>query len=325
MRTQRSWLAAAVIILMAALPGLATKSGAAPPPRGKPLATQDILRWINGYRGNPEPQKLPDMVRAMAGLGIFRDLDAAGVYIGFMAGVLGDNPAKAEKLVERMFPIAPEDQVAIVRAIAYSGLPNWKELLETFVERMPARLVLIQRHLSGKAPTLFALELDRSPAGLDTLWGYYFATGRHAPIDRIIGTLAWSRDANDVEKLTLGSMAKWTLANNAQRDKALLDHLKGQLNVQPRVITRELREVIEAAETFETTHLRKAALGAIEELKRKGPESTRNAAWWGQAGQTALALGCVVAGVLGHPEVGIPCVVGGAVSSAVLKLWAPGQ
>lgn len=304
----------------------ATAAAEAKAPRqAKPLATGDILKWINSYRQKPEPEKLPDAVRAMSGLGIFRDLDSAGVYIGFMAGVLGDNPAKAERLVARMFPIPPEDQVAIVRAIAYSGLPDWKALLETFIERMPARKVLIQHHLSGKAPTLLTIPLEQSPAGLDTLWGYYFATGRPAPIDRIVGVLLWSRDANDVEKLTLGSMAKWTLANNAQQDKALLDHLKAQMSVQPKPLAREIAEVVEAAETFETTRIRKQALGSIEDLKRKGPQSTRSAAWWGQAGQTALALGCIVASVTGHAEVGIPCVVGGAVSSAALKLWVPQQ
>ena len=61
----------------------------------------------------------------------------------------------------------------------------------------------------------------------------------------------------------------------------------------------------------------------MDGLRRKGPESTRNVSYWGQAGQTALALGCVVAGALGHPEVGIPCIISGAVSSAALKLLAP--
>ncbi len=100
-------------------------------------------------------------------------------------------------------------------------------------------------------------------------------------------------------------------------------HLKNEMNRQPKEILRELREVIEAAETFETGRLRKDAVAAIEELKRKGPQSVRNTAYWGQAGQTALALGCIVAGVLGQAEIAVPCVVGGAVSSAALKLLTP--
>lgn len=311
----------AFITVLIGLIGLATMADAAP--RIVFKSQQDVLRWISGYKAHPEPKRLPEAVQAMSRLGVFRDLEQAGIYIGFMAGVLGNNSAMAEKLVAAMFPIPPEDQVAVIRAIAYSGIPEWKGLLGKFVERMPARKVLIQHHLFGAAPTLETLPLKDSPAALDTLWGFYFATGSPAPLRRILTVLPWARDGNDVEKLTLGSMAKWTLATNAQKDKELLDILKFELNRQPKDILRELREVIAAAETFETAKLRKDAVAAIEELRRKGPQSVRSASYWGQAGQTALALGCVVAGVMGHAEVGIPCIITGAVSSAALKLMAP--
>lgn len=314
-----------VIAAFVVLALLGTAATAAAPKPKPPLfaSSQDILRWINGYRSKPEPDKLPMAVQTMSRLALFKELDAAGVYVGFTAGVLGANRDKAEKLVAKMFPIPPEDQVVIVRAIAYSGLPDWKDLLQKFVERMPARKVLIQHYLFGKAPTLMALPLDTTPAALDTLWGYYFATGSFEHVGRIIATLAWTKDKDNVEKLTLGSMSKWTLANNALQDKDLLDYLKAELNTRPKEVTGPLREVIEAAETFETSKIRKEAMASIEELKRKGPETSRNISWWGQAGQTAFAFGCIVVSALGHPEVGIPCVIGGAASTAVLKYVTP--
>jgi hypothetical protein len=320
----RRLLAGLVILACAATVAFA----AGPKPRSKQPApemasSQDILRWINTYRANPEPHKLPAAVQAMSRLALFKELDSAGVYVGFTAGVLGANPALAEKLVTRMFPMPPEDQVVIVRAIAYSGLPHWKELLGKFVERMPARKVLIEHHLYGKGKTLMELPLDTTPAALDTLWGYYFATGSVDHVGRILTTLPWSKDQNDVEKLTLGNMAKWTLANNALQDKELLDYLKQEMGTRPKDVAVPLREVITAAETFETSRIRKEAMGAIEELKRKGPAHGRNVVWWGTAGQTALALGCVVASALGHPEVGLPCVIGGALSGAALKYFTP--
>lgn len=302
---------------------------AAPKSKAKPnlpplfASSQDILRWINGYRAKPEPDKLPMAVQAMSRLALLKDQDASGVYVGFAAGVLGANHDTAEKLVAGMFPMPPEDQVVIVRAIAYSGLPDWKELLQKFIERMPARKVLIQHYLYGKSPTLEKLPLDTTPAALDTLWGYYFASGSLEHVGRIVATLAWTKDKDHVEKLTLGSMSKWTLANNALQDKDLLDYLKGELNTRPKEVTGPLREVIEAAETFETSKIRKEAMASIEELKRKGPETSRNISWWGQAGQTAFAFGCIVVSALGHPEVGIPCVIGGAASTAVLKYVTP--
>jgi hypothetical protein len=316
----RSLAATALAILV----GLSAAKGA--PSKKDEFATADaILRWINGYRLKPEPAKLPAAVQAMSRLGVFRDLDTSGVYIGFMAGVLETNPAKAEDLVAKMFPIPPEDQVAIVRAIAYSGLPEWKELLRKFVERMPARKVLIDRYLSGKLPTLRGVALDSGPAPLDTLWGQYLATSSYEPIVRMISILTWSKEQNNLERLTVGSMVKLTLATNASRDKELLDMLKGALRYEDKETRAILTEIIDAAETFEFARIRKEALAAIDQLKAKGPAFNRNVAWWGQAGQTALALGCVVAGAMGHVEVGLPCIIGGAASSAALKMITPQQ
>jgi hypothetical protein len=286
-------------------------------------SSEHILRWINGYRMRPEPGKLPAAVKAMSALGVFRDMDTAGIYVGFMAGVLQTNPSRAEELVTKMFPMPPEDQVAIVRAIAYSDLPDWKDLMLKFIERMPARKTLIDRFVYGKQPTLRQMALDAGTTPLDTLWGYYFATGSTDPVLRIVSVLVWSKDQNNVERLTIGSMAKLSLATNASRDKELLDTLKGAMNrdsMETRVV---LQEVIDAAETFEFARVRKDAMAAIDQLKAKGPASSRSNQWWGMAGQTALAVGCVVASAMGQLQVGIPCVVGGALSGAALKFMQP--
>jgi hypothetical protein len=287
------------------------------------VKSEDLLAWINGYRLKPEPKRLPEAVKAMVAAGLTKDLDQAGVYVGFTAGVLGSNPESAEKLVTQMFPLDPQDQVLLIRAIAYSGLPDWKELMGKFIERMPARKVLIDKFLFGGKPTLDKLPIAEDSSAIDINWGYYFATGAEAPIRRIVTVLAWSQERNDVEKLTIGAMAKWTLAQNAARDSDLLALLKGVASENATEVRAPLNEVIEAAETLELAKIRKQAMASIEELRTKGPESTRNYNWWGQAGQTVLALGCVAAGAMGQVQVGVPCVLGGALSSAALKYLGP--
>lgn len=314
-----------IVVLAATLalaPALAREKGRELPPL-ELRKSEHVLKWINDYRAAPEPDRLPEVVRAMGDLGLFRDLETAGVYIGFIGGVLGANPDRAEILVSRIFPLPPEDQVVLIRAIAYSGLPDWKDLLQRFVERMPARQVLIRKYLYGDGKTLAELPIDDGAYVIDALWGYYYATGYREPIQRIVGALALSENKDDVEKLTIGSMAKWTLATNSSREKELLDILSDEMNTQPAAVRKPLREVIEAAETFEIAKIRKDALAAIEELKTKGSQKSRNFAWWGQVGQTAFALGCVGAAAGGVVAAGIPCVVGGAISSAALKYLAP--
>ena len=78
-----------LLVLFAALWGLSLAPAAAAPPKTKPLTShQDILKWINSYRAKREPQRLSETVRTMSDLGLFKDLDAAGIYIGFIAGVV---------------------------------------------------------------------------------------------------------------------------------------------------------------------------------------------------------------------------------------------
>jgi hypothetical protein len=320
----------AVTALIIALLALGAPATAAPankaavaPTKGEFASSEHILRWINGYRAKPEPAKAPAAARAISELNLFRDLETAGVYVGFLAGVLESNPKKAEALIAKMFTMPPEDQVVIVRAIAYSNLPDWKALLLKFAERMPARQGLIDRFVNDKMPALKQLPLDTGAAPLDMLWGKYFATGSYEPIVRMVSILEWSKDPNNVDRLTVGSMAKLTLATNASRDKELMDMLKMSMKHETKENRVVLQEVIEAAETFEFGRVRKEAMGAIDQLKIKGPASTRNMQWWGTAGQTALALGCIVAGAMGQVQIGIPCVVGGAVSGAALKYMTP--
>jgi hypothetical protein len=326
----------------------AVPSPAAPLRPGELGSREAVLAWMNGYRANRDPAHVPQAVQAMSQLGIFKDPENAGAFVGFIAGVIASNPAQAEGLIVKMLPLPPEDQWAVVQAIAYSELPGWKSLLRSFSDRLSARKLMIERYLNGQLPTLdqagFTAEpgafaklggylglgddkrktvaLTPSPALLDVLWGYYCATGGYNPaISRIIALTSWAKDRDNVDRLTLGGMAKYTLAANAAKDTKLLAMLKSVAKYQPKETKKELDEVIEAAETVDLARLRKDALAAIDELKRKGPGYKRDVSLWGQIGQGALALGCIGAAAAGQLEFGIPCVVGGAVSSAGLRYW----
>jgi hypothetical protein len=318
------------------------------------LTPDSVMRWINAYRQKPDPATVPDVVKALSRMNAFKDPETAGPYIGFIAGVIGSNPERAEELIGKMFPLPEENHWVIVRAIAYSAHPDWKHLLRVFADRMPTRKVMIYSYLTNQSPTLFQVasrkkqttgqrmrhyfsydtyfgdgkkkgpreELEPSPELLDTYWGYYFASGRYRPVSRIVAMLPYSNDGNSVEMLTLGNMAKFTLASNAMRDMKLLAMLK-QANdgTPPKPIAAPLKEVIVAAETVETSRLRKEAMASIDELRRKGPASRRTALTWGNVGIGALSLGCIGAAATGQVYLGLPCVVGGALASGGLKYY----
>lgn len=338
-----------VVALVAVLvPSLVS---AAPKGLPEPSSKDMILSWINIYRHNPDPDRVPAAVRGMSRLGLISDPEGSGVYVGFLAGIIAANPDRADVLVAKMFPLLAEHHWAIVRAIAYSGHPDWRTLMQRVADRMPARSVMMDRYLGGKLPRLDAAPIEKdeswgekvrghftvtkyfskpapetklalTPDLLDTLWGYYYATGSYQPLSRIVLMLRWSKDRDAIEKLTLGSMAKYTLAINATRNADLLAKLKwAATQQQPDAVKPVLAEVIEAAETVETGKLRNEALAAIDELRRKGPGYKRDISLWGQVGESALALGCIAAAVTGQVEFGLPCVIGGAATSAALRMW----
>jgi hypothetical protein len=313
------------------------------------------LRWIKEYRNKPDPDSVPGLYKALSQRKAFSEPESSGVYVGFYAGVIGGNPKNAKRLLLETLPIPFEDQWLLIRAVAYSGHPRWRELMLDLITHFPDRRLLIEHYLSGKLPVLEETLLEphrpttmekmrrifkretyfggkkekeepvtfaSHPELIDTHWGIYFATGRDAPIERIVTLLPWSVERDDLDKLTIGGMAKFTLAANAARDAKLLRTLKRIAPSQSEEIHPILQEVTEAAETADTGRIRKQAVALLDDLRTKGPGSKRDIAWWGQAGQTAISAGCIAAAVTGQVEFGIPCVVGGALSSAAIRYLA---
>ena len=345
----RIFVTAAVAVLLSLNAAQANRTPAPPLPNFVTL--QSTTDWINAYRVARNPAQAPAAIRALSQHGALRDPETSGSAVGFIAGLIATNHDRAETLIAGMFPIRAEDQWAIVRGIAYSGAPRWKQLLREAAPRMPSWQVMIEHYLDDKLPTLHELTIKPSPTTMqrmrdafviealsadsgkpkkivleptqtviDTLWGFYLASGSYGPILKLVEFLPWALDKDDAEKLTVGSMAKYTLAMNAQRDPELLGKLKHlrKARQQSSIVVTQLDEVIRAAETADPGTLRKNALAAIEQIKIKGPNYKRELSTWGKVGQGAIAVGCVVAAVTGHIEFGLPCVIGGGASTAAM-------
>lgn len=345
------WRVIALIILI----GTSRSAWAASLAEANANSPEVGLRWIKDYRNNPDPKQVPDLIKTLSERGIFADPETSGVYLGFLAGVLHTSARNAKSLAAKTLPLSFADQWFLIRAIAYSGLTDWTKVMLEVSPRMPNRQLLIGYYLTGKLTTIEEIPLEPEqatayeqmtriferetyfgekednrpemtfathPELIDIHWGIYYATGEDEPIERIVRLLPWSKERDSVEKLTIGGMAKFTLATNASRDAKLLRALKRISTRQGEAVLRVLMEVIIAAETVDTGRIKQEALAAIEELRRKGPGSKRDIAWWGKVGQVTLSVGCLTAAATGQAEFGLPCVIGGAVSSAALKYFA---
>lgn len=337
MRIVLASLLAFVILSAAPRPVVAELS----PFQGDIAGHERLLEWVYSYRSKPDPKSLPKSVQAMERFGLFRDSEKADFFIGFIAGVLNQNPKMADRLIKGMFPMPPKEQAVIVKSIAWSGLSNWPTLMRKYAEQMPERKALMEDYLSGKEPTLLRLPLENGTSVVYALWGFYVATGRYEPVERIIPALTWARGAqeeegyfrrqwnaafdwsdgkDDVTKATIGGTAKWTLVTHAERDRELIDYYRIQLSShQDERMQQKLGEVIAAAESFESERVRKEEMAAIERIRRKYPDG----ATFSRAttlGSVAIATGCVAATAAGQAAIAVPCIVTGAVYSGFVRL-----
>ena len=318
-----------------------------------------VQQWIYNYRAKPDYAHVPAAVRVLFHSQTFKEPENAGIYLGFIAGAIGSNPAKAEQLVTSFFPVPPEDEWVIVRAIAYSGLPDWRNLLRRVAPRMPARRVMIDSYLAGKLPTLADIPLEETKPGHDgqAAWRVHAKSLRQ-------GRQEAEHDADLRQQSGSAGYAVGLLFRDRLACSDPAHHADAALEQEPRhrrqadgrqhgaLHACELRGPrrrtcanFSAANCrtsrsrsrcrspkwsrpptpCNSARVRKDALAAVEELKTKGSDARRNLDFWGQVGVGAVALGCVSAAALGQVAIGIPCVIGGSASQGLLSFWEKQQ
>src|SRR4030088_2002306 len=177
---------------------------AAVTPEIDPRASLSVVQqWIYNYRAKPDYAHVPAAVRVLFHAQSFKEPENSGIYLGFIAGAIGSNPANAEQLVTSFFPVPPEDEWVIVRAIAYSGLPDWRNLLRRIASKMPGRRVMIDSYLVGTAPLLTSIPLEEPTQGMwDKVRGV-FTKNPFAKDDKklkMMQTFAGNQDQLDVLK-----------------------------------------------------------------------------------------------------------------------------
>src|ERR1700709_1345341 len=101
---------------LAALFLLIQPAHAAIAPQIDPSASLSVVQqWIYNYRAKPDYAHVPAAVRVLFHAQSFKEPENSGIYLGFIARAIGANPAQAEELVTRFFPVPPEHECVLVR------------------------------------------------------------------------------------------------------------------------------------------------------------------------------------------------------------------
>ena len=215
----------------------------------EPFASEEALgQWVTYYYTRPQPARVAEAIASASRMGLFREGRAAPPFFGFLAGVLGKEPAIADAVVHRLVQLPEADQPVVILGVWYSGHRDTGRLLAGLKKAMPAQKKPIETLLQGEAPRLTGVSLEEGPWVLDALWGNFMATGDDAPVIRIIAALPWVDVRGDTAKMMVGGAAQWSLASNAVQHARVLAICRAQLRNQPKEVAAALTKVIAQAE-----------------------------------------------------------------------------
>jgi hypothetical protein len=110
------------------------------------------------------------------------------VYLGFLAGILGREGNRADRMLVQLTALPEEDQWIVVKALAFSGLPDWQDLMRRLQKHLPGRTGLTTAYLDGSLPPLENIALEEArPSKWDDVrgWFSFHKKERHIHLMRI--------------------------------------------------------------------------------------------------------------------------------------------
>src|SRR6201993_3002066 len=103
-----------VIAALMLASALLAPAGAMPPPGmarpGEYMSVTDVQKFMYEYRTRPNLARVPAAIKALSRFGTLKDPEGSGIYLGFIAGVVGTNPRKADDIINKTLPLTPQDQ-----------------------------------------------------------------------------------------------------------------------------------------------------------------------------------------------------------------------
>ena len=201
-----------------AAPAAATESG-----EKEPGEDHD---WLTFYYKNPEPEKLVDQIKKWSEGRILSDDRARPALVGFLSQVFRQNRDKIKGWYGELSGLPPEDLQTIRLAMIFSRTSESDEIIkkeegEEYIDRRPPKVLEMSIH---QRPTF------------DMLWGFFYATGSEAVIQRMIYLFRYDEmiideDVNIPDGYIplyeqLPEAAHWALVSNAQQHPVVLEKLE---------------------------------------------------------------------------------------------------
>jgi len=190
--------------------------------------------WITFYYQHPEPQRIVDAVLSASRLGLLRGKTTAPPMFGFLAGWFSENNDATDTVFEKLVDLPSEDLAALIAGLWYSEAPASMTVLAKYAPRMPSQRKLIADRLAARSHGIAGIALEEGAWVLDALWGNFSATGKEAPVVRIMAALPWSTLKQSDRRRLPGEAARWSLTSNAVQHPRVLAICREQISRQPK-------------------------------------------------------------------------------------------
>jgi len=182
--------------------------------------------WLTYYYQNPEPEKLIEQIRKWSDGRILSDERARPALVGFLSQVFRQNRDKIKEWYLDISDLPPEDMQTIRLALIFSRTSEGDDIIkEGDVEGI----------LENRPPKVLEMSMRQLPT-FDMLWGYFYATGSEAVIQRMIFLFRYeemdlSAEVDIPEGYSaiteqLPEAAHWALVSNAQNHPLVLQLLE---------------------------------------------------------------------------------------------------
>ena len=226
----------------------------------KPFETlEELDRWLMGYYSHPDPDRLIPALRKY--LESFPELKQKKVFmplpvLGFFYYAIKENPQLYAELADFVNTLSGEERQAAALVAVHLGGEARDRLAAEARKSIPA----------GADP--FVVTDPEAPWQIDLLWNEFFATGRVAPLGKIVEQLRklsfgitpeeykkikepTEEDRRNVGIHLMGMAAQWSLKSNAMAHRLVFFYLEGMLKhdqVADPAAKKALAEIVAAAD-----------------------------------------------------------------------------
>jgi hypothetical protein len=208
---------------------------------------EDRSNWLMFYYRNPEPDRIPGLIKHLSDSGFLDNGKRLPPIFGFLSGVFQKNPGKVKNITAQLNSLKEQHLPVVIMGLWYANLPDSKKMAYALIERHPNLKPDFDFIYKGKPMDIESIPLEQGAWVLDALWGKFFATGDSAPVERIISALPWTDVKGDANRRLIGGAARWSLTINAKQYKRVLEICENQAKTQKGVIGEKLGKVIEEA------------------------------------------------------------------------------